>query len=407
MRKIAKTVLWLYPLLFLLDGAFSVIDDATAFFIPLKLMSTLRNSFAYIVLFMTVPFIFSLFFFKTKKSWVYLILPLYSLAGVAAASWNAVRLVEETSLFSMFALSLSPHWIFTKHPSFFAFQLTCSLIQVIVVAYSFNFAWKNRMLVEDRPLKYLKGAFTGFMFGFTYVLISTISILFLFKGAAKGFLGFSEGNVTSIEKVYQKEGKIIHLIPMVHIGAETFYKEISVMNATRKTLVLMEGVSDLKDLLEPISYKKFAESAGLESQADHFKPQTAKEFKDNLSFLVADVDASEFTPETRKFLNTTMKDLGKKSFFDLLVGGKEEKPTSGQMSNFAVDVLERRNKKLMIDLRANQHKFEEFYIPWGALHLPEIEREILKDGYIQISIKERPVISLGKIVNKISDKKQI
>ena len=58
MRKIAKTVLWLYPLLFLLDGSFSVIDDATAFFIPLKLMSTLRNSFAYIVLFMTVPFIF-------------------------------------------------------------------------------------------------------------------------------------------------------------------------------------------------------------------------------------------------------------------------------------------------------------------------------------------------------------
>ena len=404
MRKIARALLWIYPLLFLLDGSVSVIDDVTAYFIPLKPLSSLRNGFAYLVLSLTVPYILSLFFFKVKRLLPYWLLPLFNILGMTVSSWNAVRLVGETSLFSMFALSLSPHWIFNKHPFFFITQLTFSVLQIGIGAFTYKIANSERNTLEDGPVKYFKAASSALGFLSAYAIINILALFFLFQSAAKGFLGFTEGNITSVEKVYHKGSKTIHLIPMIHVGTETFYKEISLMNATKKSLVLMEGVSDLKDLLEPVSYKKMAESAGLQTQGDHFRPQTTKELKDNLSYLIADVDASEFNPETRKFLNNTLKDLGQKSFFELLLSSKESKPTSGQMSNFAVDVLEKRNQKLLKDLRANENKFEVFYIPWGALHLPEIEREIIKDGYVQVSSKERPVIPLAEIVNKAGKK---
>lgn len=378
-----------------MDASISTIDDIATFLFPVKYLASVRESLANLVMLLSVPYIFTLFFYKTKRPLAYWSLPIYNITFMIIASFSVYELIQSTSLFTLLAMSMSPHWIYSKHPSYFYIHFACSIIQLIVGIICFRSIWSHKEEVQRKESRLLLGGFVSFSFAGIYVVVNVAFIIAIFVSASAGFIGFNGDQITSIEKVYEKNGKTIHLIPMIHVGAKEFYEELSDIEATKKTLILLEGVSDEKNLLTKISYSKMAKSAGLDEQAEHFKPQAkTKELQKNISYIVSDVDASKFTPETREFINKTMKTMSDKSFLESMFASSSDFNVPGDAANLSADLIEKRNHEVIKTLAKNESKFERIYIPWGAMHLPEIEREVKKLGYKMTLKRERPVISI-------------
>jgi len=93
----------------------------------------------------------------------------------------------------------------------------------------------------------------------------------------------------------------LRLQGMAHIAGQDFYKKIKESLGSRQAIMLMEGVTDEKDLLEtPPDYEGIAGNLGLASQRDHFSPA---EMPENVKVIRADLDTSDFKPLTIEILN--------------------------------------------------------------------------------------------------------
>lgn len=398
-EKAVRYFLVAFAVLFAADGLISVTNDVISFYIPNILFSKIREILAFSVLALTLPYLVAIFYFKFRKPGIIWLPFIFNVVIGPASSLNIIKLVDESSLFTIFALELSPHWVYQHHIFYFCVQTTFSLLQVFV-AYHFGkeiFALKDASLEKD--FRYIKAASMNAFFVLFFVSIQVITMLLVFNVSSKGFLVLSPTSVISVEKTYVKNGKTIHLIPMVHVGSESFYKDVSQLDGTKPTLVLLEGVKDKNNLLESFSYRNKVTAA----QVDHFDPKAtsnskseAKTLQKNIKYIVADLDASEFDPKTRKYLNKMAKKLETESFFQFIID-PQTATSSAEIMTWTIDILDRRNMKVLTDLKENESKFERFYIPWGALHMPDIEREILNQGYKLAETKQRSVISFEDI----------
>lgn len=393
----AKKILYFYLIIFAADAGISFINDLVLYFTPSDTFTKIREILAYFVMIMMIPYVFVLFYIKIDRPFKFWVPVLFVFISSVIISANYVSLVDDTSLFNIFALELSPHWIYAHHPVFFLVNLSVVILQMGCAIVALREFKKRRDEVFKTDFRYLKAFSFNIGYGSFYIIMSIVSVVLMFKASAKGFLTFNMSNITSVEKIYKRDGKTIHLIPMVHVGSEKFYKDASQIDASKPTLILLEGVKDKNNLMNDFSYANNV----LDAQADHFRPvakvQVDKKLPvSKLSYLVADLDASEFDPQTRKYLNKTLKRMENKSFFEFLSGDNE---ISGPAvaANLAVDIIEKRNQKVLSELKKHEAKFETFYIPWGALHMPDIEREIIKQGYKLVQTNERAVFSLQDI----------
>ena len=89
-----------------------------------------------------------------------------------------------------------------------------------------------------------------------------------------GFVALrAEGLTVQVRKYERQDGKTILLVPMAHIGENSFYRKLSLSFPTNST-VLMEGVSDTGNLLtNRISYEKMAKAIGVSEQQKVFRPR--------------------------------------------------------------------------------------------------------------------------------------
>ncbi len=91
----------------------------------------------------------------------------------------------------------------------------------------------------------------------------------------------------------------VELIPMVHIGDAAFYDRVKAF-VPDDSVVLLEGVSDRDGLLRRrLDYAPVASGLGLSSQADGLPPP-GEEGQGEIRR--ADVDVSDFSPDTRAFI---------------------------------------------------------------------------------------------------------
>jgi hypothetical protein len=393
-----------YPYLFLADGLISIMDELLLVLFESTLLKGFRSGVAYIVLVLAIPYVYALFKVRPPLFKKYLLLPLYHVVAGILSLGNIFNLVSSSSIFITFALELSPYSILQEHPGYFIFQVILTLMQIGVAVYVLISHSKIRV-IESHPNPQ-RGL--GFLFSSILVVMEILMIIgtipLLLIASTKGFLGFQDGKITSIERVYKKDNKTVHLLPMVHVGDENFYKDVSVVDSKEKTLFLLEGVKDKDDLIKNLNYDKFASKIGLDKQGDHFKPQAKdKELQKNISYIVADIDVSEFSPESREFLKTTFNQLNDKSTLEVLFMDSGEF-TSKEASHLVIDLMDKRNDKVIQEFKSNQDKFQTIYIPWGAAHMPELERAILKEGYKLTDSRERPVISLKSVLERMNKK---
>ncbi len=188
-----------------------------------------------------------------------------------------------------------------------------------------------------------------------------------------GFVALGPSGVTmQLRRYVRDDGKQITLVPMSHVGEATFYQEIC-ESFPENSVVLMEGVSDKnKPTSSHSNYSRMAKSIGVVEQQEVFKPKG--------ELVAADVDMSEFSPATRDMLKGVLlvhsKGLTEETMPILL------KPTPpGFEKQLLDDILGKRNRHLLRVLHERLPSASHIVIPWGAAHMPEISREIVKSGF--------------------------
>ena len=207
-----------------------------------------------------------------------------------------------------------------------------------------------------------------------------------------GFVALrSDGLVVQARSYVRNDGKTIQLFPMSHVGETDFYQKLSESFPTN-SIILMEGVTDDRNLLtNKISYKRMAASLGVAEQQKEFRPRG--------ELVRADVDVEQFATSTIDFLNAIMlvhsKGLNAQTMLALI----QYTPPPHFEEHLVEDLLRKRNRRLLEEIKARLSQSEHITVPWGAAHMPEIAREIQKSGFRLVETREYVTIRFRSAAN--------
>lgn len=235
-----------------------------------------------------------------------------------------------------------------------------------------------------------------------FLVLFSLTSNFIEKGSA-GFVRLKPNGLYMIERTYRQADKQIQMMGMIHLARPQYYTDIIAAIPQQKTLILLEGVSDREELLkEQFSYGKVAELMGLTSQkTSHFQGRliTKKSLdrrnsneKLEIDLLPADIDLSRFDPLTIKILNALAKNVLNAE--NPLAGYSEfgrwaEQTVPTDFDKVVMnDLLSKRNRHLISYFPAALKKYDNLVIPWGALHMKELEQAVLKQGFEQTESRE-------------------
>ena len=224
----------------------------------------------------------------------------------------------------------------------------------------------------------------GVPFLFIQLLASAVTAI---EARTEGFIDFDRDGVSMTERVYTKDDRKIHLVGMMHIGAGDAYRDLYATFERESTVLLQEGVTDRDGRLTAgLDYEPLARALGLDVQLD---PQEVLGHDDdpdaeNWPHIVhADVDLAEFSQESIDFLDATAAmftsadvSVAFAEFQEFLDGSDSE-----TWQRIEEDVIRKRNRVLIQALDESLETYERIIVPWGALHLPEVEAEVLARGF--------------------------
>lgn len=263
--------------------------------------------------------------------------------------------------------------------------------------------------VFDRPWMALRHSVTMVMLLGVMVISLVPWWIVGTERAARELLGnytqFSVKGIHLREKQMQRDDQVVHLVGMMHVGKGEFYQDlITRMNlpipAGGRRLVLTEGVADRDSLLprdfaSGNTYGRLAKTFGVESQPALGPPvdTTDPTAKDGpVVWENADLDIADLSEKHRNLLIVLLR---------AMADGPLGVATNPELAKLDGKVLEdlfkngliiSRNKALMADFDRMAGDFSEIYIPWGAAHLPDIERRLRARGFEVIEESTRPII---------------
>lgn len=211
------------------------------------------------------------------------------------------------------------------------------------------------------------------------------------EGLTRGYVSLGPTGILSAEKWFEKNGVELRLLGMAHVAERGFYQDIKDSLHGKPALMLMEGVSDEKKLLKtPPDLGSLADKLGAADQRERFSP---KEMPDNVEIVRADLDASDFSADTVEVLNFVGQIYSKKGFdFGKLFLMYLKLSDIEVSQTFFKDVLVKRNECLIGHLKRGMEKHQLILIPWGALHLPEIEKWAADNGFSLKGQKHRIIL---------------
>jgi hypothetical protein len=234
-----------------------------------------------------------------------------------------------------------------------------------------QFSWARTLLATALKLLVLLPALT------LYLLWSG---LWMVKKISRGFIQIDATGLYTEARDYEKDGHVVHLLPTVHIAAPAFYDTLMGALPTSQTVILPEGVTDKKHLLKAnLDYRVAADSVGLSTQPNLSEHRTYP------TTHPCDADISDFTPTTVAVINGVALALQSASAGDNLgalqaLSFIEDKDTATIID----DVIKTRNARVLEGISATLGQYSHIAVPWGAAHMPGIERGILKMNFRKI-----------------------
>jgi hypothetical protein len=149
-----------------------------------------------------------------------------------------------------------------------------------------------------------------------------------------------------------------------------------------------------------------AKTLGLAEQQREFKPSPTQA-------VSGDVDISMFSSNTIGVLNVMMKLYSKGISLEGIMDVLQASEKPGSDEELMNDLLKKRNAHLLGEIKKRLDESDHLVVPWGAAHIPEIAREIQKDGFqlhgsnnyqvIKFSSRKRNAIPAVKPVEKEPD----
>ncbi len=223
-----------------------------------------------------------------------------------------------------------------------------------------------------------------------------IAIVLVFRAAdlealTGGYIALKPTGIHSTEKYFTRNDSELRLLGMSHVAEPGFYQNIKDGLRGKAALMLMEGVSDEKKLLaQPLDYANLAAKLGIDNQRDKFSP---KEMPDGVEIVRADLDAADFAPETVDILNSIGKVYAKDGLnmanLLMLYMKLSDSDTSRELMK---DLIAKRNHCLIEHLKQNLTTHNLILVPWGALHLPDIEKWVTAEGFALKEQKSRMLL---------------
>lgn len=393
----------LFLILFLADGGFSLIDEIVPLLTPLEPFTALRTLLAGTVVVMSVPLYISLGIDRRLPKRVFL--PLI--------------------LFVFF--SLISTWIFPALAGVRIYGLLLSAGQVVLGMLPLCIFRKGDARSLTMPSEMFTTPFfsirNSLVFGASSLLVVPLALSMLLLSVAdaymadytSGFMHLGPGGLRMTERVYKKGSRTVRLAAMIHVGDREYYDGVTGSLFPGRTIVLAEGVSDDNNLLHnDIDYGRMAGFVGLTSQKEmQFRgrevdaeelesPRLSAGGAGEADILRADVDASDFRPPTVLLLNAVGKQLQASPSFVkgvMAINSWGEKNITPEMSEIIMDdILHRRNMEVVRLLDRALGRYDTVVIPWGALHMKEIEAEVLRRGFVLKEDRERVSIDFRKML---------
>ena len=260
--------------------------------------------------------------------------------------------------------------------------------QLLVAIYCAWTMWKR---FPNRPWQIPSQVFEGSTFSIARLIWSTlikvfivgptlivgicVSLVLSLEKVSNGFISIRGDGLYTEKRVYDYEGREIHLLPTVHIASRDFYSNLIRELPKSETVILPEGVTDRSNLIrDGLDYSGPAESAGLSTQPSFVDMS-------KLAFRSCDVDVSEFSESTLRDLNNISRCLKRWTAGDHAACLEElSQIRSPDLNSMKEDLLNKRNARVNKALKEALPEFKHIGIPWGAAHMPGIEDDILKMG---------------------------
>lgn len=366
--------------LFLADGVCSLADSSLVLFFNFPWLTGIREIAAIFAAFLAILVYVLIGITPMVPKRFFLPLTLFSPVAfliaipVAIYCFNRVQLLD-------WALSL--------------IQVMLGLGILYLVQGSFKLRW---MLIPDTQLEtpdFSWWNLSAFLLANLFVVVPAFIFYLIFciglgmDHFTDGFLQLRPGGLTvTVRKYVREDGKTIQLYPMSHVADADFYHRISQAFPTN-SMILMEGVTDEHNLLtNKISYKRMAHSLGLSEQRQEFNPVRGQ-------VVMADLDVDQFTTNTLALLNMVML-IHTKGFSAGDLKGLFEYPVTPQLATELFDdLLTKRNRHLLEEIRTHLAQTDHIIIPWGLAHMPGISAAIQKQGFHLEETRKYVVIRFG------------
>jgi len=231
-------------------------------------------------------------------------------------------------------------------------------------------------------------------------LYSVLAVMTVLQVGTQGFVTFDRHGIQLDDRRYVRadDDREIRLVGMMHIGEGDAYEALVTSFAEPGTVVLEEGLSDDDAVLgERLDYEGMARFLGLESQRDlasYLEDPETRALPEWPVLRHADVDLAEFDPATLDWLEQTGELFAGESpaaaLRDVLRLSADD---PGLVETVVADVFTRRNEHLIEEIDAALVDFERVVVPWGALHLPEIEAAVVERGFELTTSERRRLVS--------------
>ena len=357
--------------LFLADGVVSLMDDSLILLFDLHLLAWLRGIVFLLALFLVLVIYGLMGVTPLVPKRLFLPLVLFVPAGllviIPAAIYCFGRMQQLSWFISLGQVILG---LFILHRAQAGFKFRWPLLAATQLT-GRRFSWRHLscFLVVN-----IFGLLPALLI---YLGLWAVLAVDHFSG---GFVALRPAGVTvQVRKYVREDGKTIQLVPMAHVAETKFYQDLALSFPTN-AIVMVEGVSDDQNLItNHVTYERMAATLGVTEQDVAFEPRG--------ELVPADVDVSVFTSNTIAALNLVMlvhaRGLNAHTFQELM----QFSPPHLEEQLFD-DLLHKRNLHLLKEIEDRLPTAELIIVPWGAAHMPELAREIQKDGFRVVETRD-------------------
>ncbi len=213
-----------------------------------------------------------------------------------------------------------------------------------------------------------------------------VSLSLAVSHLSSGFIHLGVRGLSVEARTYLYEDKQILLLPTVHIAQPAFYRRLIEPLPVESTVVIPEGVTDKQKLLkEPLDHGKLAQRLGLEAQDNQI-------IVAERNTALCDVDVSEFSSETIDYLRICFSISRHWSAGNRMQALQACTFTSDpDLDQLWEDLLDLRNQRVTACVTDCLETYDTVVIPWGAAHMPGIQRTILNWGAMPTEHRRVPV----------------